>query len=217
MVLIILVAGVFPLPQHQRFRSSISVITDGGREESFTIQWPQDRLQPLADSASGPLVSAGGVVILRQGDGIGAAAEIFRLRDMAGNVVGLASRSTSRRSSREGLSIQGTDWMLLLPSRGTLFMTQANSRDVGPRVRGQNGGGERLVPAPDGSGFWTEGTHYRITAGPAPGGAGQVVAGTEEFANMQGTYEENWELAEGIADGSTSGRITLVTRVEASQ
>jgi hypothetical protein len=216
-VLTILAAGVFPLPQHQRYRSNISVVPDGGREESFTIQWPQDRVQPLGPAASGPLLSqAGGAAILRDGDGIGASAEVFRLRDSAGNVIGLASRSTSLRTAHDGASGQGTDWILLLPSRGSLFLTQANSRDVGPRTRAPDGGAASLVPAPDGPGFWADGTRLTITAGPAQGGAGQVLGGTEEFADLQGTYQENWELEEVAADGSTRGHITLVTRVEAT-
>ena len=205
------------MPQQQRYRSNISVIPDGGREESFTIQWPQDRIQPLGADSSGLLVSAGGAAILRANDRVGASAEVFRLRDMAGNVIGLASRSTSLRSARDGTPGQGTDWILLVPSRGALFMTQINSRDVEPRPRGENGKGGKFVPAPDGPGFWAEGTRLRITGGPAPGGAGQVLGGTEELADMQGTYEENWELQEVAADGSTLGRITLVTRVEAGQ
>ena len=77
--------------------------------------------------------------------------------------------------------------------------------------------GASPVPAPDAPGFWAEGSRLRITAGSAPGGAGQVLGGSEEFAGLQGTYEENWELEEVAANGSTSGHITLVTRVEAPQ
>jgi hypothetical protein len=204
-VLFIVTAGVFPLPQHQRYRSTISVIPDGGREESFTIQWPLDRIQPLDASKAA------------QGEIVGASAEVFRLRDAAGNVIGLASRSTSRRTARDGAAIQGTDWMLLLPSRGTVFMTQTNGRDVAPRANGAAGGVAKLVPAQDAPGFWAEGNRLQITAGPAPGGVGQVLGGSDEFAGMQGSYDENWELEEVSADGSTRGHITLVTRVEAAQ
>jgi hypothetical protein len=42
-----------------------------------------------------------------------------------------------------------------------------------------------------------------------------VLGGSEEFADLQGTYEETWELGEAAADGSTRGSITLVTRIEA--
>lgn len=204
MALIILLAGVFPLPANQRYRSTIAVIPDGGREEAFTIQWPQDRVQPLTGEAAG-LAAVGGAVVMGGG---GASAEVFRLRDLAGNVIGLASRSTSMRVGADAARSQGSDWTLLVPSRGTLFLTQANARDVGPQPAG-----DRLVPATDSVAFWAQATRVRVTAGPAAGGAGAVVGGTEEFAGLGGSYDETWELEEVAADGATRGRITLVTRV----
>jgi hypothetical protein len=219
-VLFILAAGVFPLPQNQRYRSTISVIPDGGREEAFVIQWPDDRIQPLDATVAAPLVRAGSAVVMleaaAEGQLVGPSAEIFRLRDVAGNVIGLASRSTSRRPTRDGAAVQGTDWMLLLPSRGTLFMTQTNSRDVAPRVRGAGGAAAVFVPAVDAPGFWAAGNRLRVTGGPGPAGEGQVVGGSEEFAGMRGTFDESWELEEVSADGSTRGQIKLVTRVEAA-
>jgi hypothetical protein len=214
MALIILAAGVFPLPENQRYRSSIAVIPDGGREETFTIQWPRDRLQPLRSPRSGALLVAGSAVVLPAEGAAGASAEIFRLRDVAGNVIGLASRSTSMRRSPDGGVSQGSDWTLLIPSRGSLFLTQANSRDVMPRPVTAGG---NLAPAQDAPAFWAEEIRLRITAGPAPGSAGQVVGGTEEFVALRGAYEESWDLEEVAADGSTRGRITLTTRVQKAE
>ncbi len=208
-MLALIAAGTFPLPEHERYRSSISVIPDGGRAETFVIQWPQDRVE--IGAAEG-LVGAGGALVIAQVSVGVASAEVFRLRDLAGNVIGLASRSTSQRMAAGGATAQGSDWMLLLPSRGALFLTQANARDVGPRAA--NG---RLVPAADAGGFWSAGNRLRITAGPAAGGAGQVTGGTEEFAGLGGSYDETWDLEEIGADGATRGRITLATRLEAKR
>ncbi len=214
MALVILVAAIYPLPLHQRYRSSISVIPDGGRAETFTMQWPQDRVQSvIAATAAGSLV-AGGASSPPLNGAPGASAEIFRLRDAAGNVIGLASRSTSMRRAREGAAGQGSDWVLVVPSRGALFLTQANSRDVTPRS-GPSGGG--LQAAEDAAAFWDGATRLQITAGPTADGAGQVVGGSEEFADMSGSYDETWQLEEAAADGSTRGRITLDTRVEAAR
>jgi hypothetical protein len=208
--LVISLAAVFPLPQNERYRSSIAVIPDGGRQESFTIQWPQDRLQPVASPAAGLVV--GGVATLLRGERGVASAEIFRVRDMSGNVVGLASRTTSMRGAEGGTAEQGSDWILLLPSRGALFMTQWNSRDVAPRAPSGT-----TTAAADDAQFWGDATRMRITAGPAPGSAGQVVGGTGEFDGMRGSYDETWELEEPGAGGATRGRITLDTRVLAEQ
>jgi hypothetical protein len=208
--LTIALAAVYPLPENERFRSSIAVIPDGGRQESFTIQWPQDRLQPAL--AASNLEVAGGAAVLRVDGAPGASAEVFRLRDMAGNVVGLASRSTSVRGAPGGVVAEGSDWVLLLPSRGAVFMTQANARDVAPRTLARGS----TVPAADDVGFWAGTTSVRISAGPAAGGAGRVVGGTGEFDGLQGSYDETWELEEaGAVDGITRGRITLDTRMQA--
>jgi hypothetical protein len=207
-VLAILVAGVYPLPQHPRLRSIINVIPDGGREETFSIRWPEDRVQPLQAGHAGPIVLAGSVAVLVGPEGVPASVEVFRLRDAAGNVVGLASRSTTNR----GGAIQGSDWVLQLPSRGSLFLTQLNSRDVLPQPRAA---GAPLGPAVDAADFWRGVAALRVTAGPAAGGAGSVAGGTEEFAGLGGSYDETWDLEQVGRDGATRGHITLTTRVEA--
>jgi hypothetical protein len=205
--LVVLLAGIYPLPQHERYRSTINVIPDGGREEVFVIEWPQDRIE-LPDAAG--LKRAGAAMVLTDERGEVASAELFRLRDVAGHVVGLASRTVSRRHEDGGRIRQGTDWMVLLPARGTMFLTQINSRDVGPQPSGA-----ALLSAPESRAFWAGAGRYRITAGPAARGAGVVTGGTGEFKDLLGDYDEDWEL-QALADGGTSrGRITLTTRVQA--
>jgi hypothetical protein len=156
-------------------------------------------------------VVAGSAAILPSANGPGASAEIFRLRDMAGNVIGLASRSTSMRRASGGTPAQGSDWVLLIPPRGALFMTQTNGRDVAPRATARG-----YLPAADDAALWISETRLRISAGPASGGAGQVVGGTGEFDGLRGTYDETWELEEVAGGGGTRGRITLETRVQAA-
>lgn len=211
-VLVIALAAIYPLPENQRFRSEIAVIPDGGRQESFTIHWPGDRVQPATAGATG-LVVAGKVTLLGAADGPGASAEIFRLRDAAGNVIGLASRSTSIRPARAGGTVHGSDWMLLVPSRGSVFMTQHDSRDVAPRLTAI---GATPVPAADDVTFWAGETQLVITAGPAGAGAGEVLGGTGEFGSLRGAYDETWELDGITPDGAMHGRITLVTRMQAA-
>jgi hypothetical protein len=208
-VVTILAAGVFPLPQHQRYRSITSVLANGGRQESFTIEWPRDRVPLTEQSPDGVLVNAGGTAILPGPGGVAASAELFRLRDASGNVVGLASRATTNETGADGKPVQSTNWMLLLPSRGSLLLRQVNTVDTTPRPRTLGGA---LAPAQDAPGFWAGGTRQRITGQPEAGSAGQVLAGTEEFDRLQGSYEEIWELTEVAADGATRGRIMLSTQ-----
>lgn len=212
-LLALLVAGLFPLPQSPRFRSAINVIPDGGREETFLIEWHQDRLRPVPAAHAPPLALAGGVVLAPGADGaVAATAEVFRLRDVSGNVIGIASRTVSARGAdiRAG---SGSQWMLLLPGRGTLFLSQVNARDITPRAVAAGG---ELLPAVDAPATWSGGKQLAVTAGPAEGGAGRVEGGTEEFDGLQGSYRETWELyEETTASGRSRGRIRLVTRLEA--
>jgi hypothetical protein len=208
-LLAVAVAGVFPLPRHERYRATTSVIPDGGRAEGFVIEWPQDRVDVGAVPG---LRKAATALVLDGGPGAIAGAEAFRLRDLAGNVVGLATRSTSARTTAAGALTRGSDWVLLLPGRGALFLTQDDSRDMTPRAAGN-----ALVPAADAADFWAGERRLRITAGPEPGGAGRVSGGTAEFSGLRGSYDEVWELDEALPTGGTRGRVTLTTRIEAEQ
>jgi hypothetical protein len=210
-LLVVFAAGLWPLPRHERYRSEISVVADGGREERFVIQWPQDRVALEAESG---MVQAGTAVALAANGVVSASVEVFRLRDIAGNVVGLASRSTSSRMLAGEGNVQGSDWILLIPSRGALFLTQRNGPDVAPRPHPARAG---LVPAADDSaGFWSRGSRQRITAAAAGGHGGRILRGTDEFEGLQGSFEETWDLEEIDADGITRGRITLATRLAAA-
>lgn len=217
-MLSVLVAGVYPLPQSQRFRSSINVVPDAGREETFVIDWQQDRIQPLRADHAGAVRASGGFSVLGGAGGMAAVAEVFRLRDVAGNVIGLASRSISPQGGPQGGQSLGqgsvSEWMLLLPSRGTLFLSQVNARDIAPRPAEQQAG--ELQPAFQRAGFWAAGPRLRISPAPDESGAGRVTGGTGEFARLSGSYEESWELDEAPAGRVPRGRILLTTRVKAA-
>jgi hypothetical protein len=202
-------SALLPLPENQRFRSTIAVVPDGGREEVFVIQWPDDRIDPLPVPAA---VSAGVGVAVNSAGSI----EVFRVRDVGGNVIGLASRSTSARPSAglaAGRLFQGSDWTLHLPARGSLFLSQWNSRDVAP-VAGPDGVPQTVAERAE---FWGEAQSLRVTAGPADNGAGRVTGGAGEFAGLAGNYEERWDRESATASGPVRGRITLTTQVEASE
>lgn len=204
-VLTVLAAAVYPLPAHLRQRSIINVVPDGGREEVFAVYWPEDRVQLLPAAGGQALEAMGAAAVLRGADGRPASVEVFRLRDAEDRVIGLASRSTTTLSA----TAQGSDWVLLVPSRGSLFLHQLNSRDVAPasRVAGAPAG-----PAAESPAFWQGRRQWRITAGPAAGGAGRITGGTGEFAGLAGNYDEVWQLEPDAGAGS-QGRIILTTRV----
>jgi len=202
-------AGFYPLPENQRVRSQIEVLANGGRQETFVIEWPADRISLPAARASDVDVATKGMVVLVNRNGGAAGAELFRLRDVRGNVIGIASRVTGRVPGQRFTSASVTNWTLLIPGRGSLLLSQENSTDVGP-VR--NGGAPgAYVAAAEFAGTWSRGTRYRITAGPAPDSRGRVIAGTAEFDRLSGDYSEIWELTELNADGTTEGKISIST------
>lgn len=205
-LLSVLTAWAFPLPQAERFRSVINVIPDGGREEVFAIDWPADRIGfELAADAPMQMRQAGGMTALIGPGGVAVAAEVFRLRDMSGNVIGLASRLLVPADGQAGRS----EWTLLLPGRGNLFLAQNNAVDIAPQAAGPNAG---LSAAADRAGFWQEQGTRRITH--TDKDAGLVISGTQEFAGLTGSYDEVWELRESTPSG-TRGRIVLTTRMQA--
>ena len=205
----LLAAGFLPLPEHPRIYSQINVVTGGGRQEDFIIRWPQDRISipetGVSDTPSGTV----GTMVLRTPSGELAGAELFRLRDVDGNVIGIASRVTARVTGQRVPSASVTNWLMLIPSRGGLLLSQENSADVGPIWTTADGG--RYVAPAERANFWSRGSRYRITAGPAREGQGKVVRGTGEFQALEGTYTEIWELEEVAADGKTEGRIAIST------
>jgi hypothetical protein len=204
--LLLLAAAVFPLPSHDRFASRIEVLTNGGRSETFLIHWPGDRVTLNGELPGAVLGSAGSIAVLPPGGQGAAAAELFRLRDVDDHVIGVATRLTARQPDAGGWVGSVSNWMLMIPSRGLLLMTQENGADVGPVRLGDD-----WVAAVDSPGFWTTGSRYRISAGPAAGGRGRVLGGSGEFAALAGDYSEVWELEELAANQRSEGTITLAT------
>ncbi|MGI9330079.1 MAG: hypothetical protein ACR2QB_05130 [Gammaproteobacteria bacterium] len=205
-VLTVALAALFPLPRHERFVSHIEALNNGGRGEEFQIRWPQDRLNLDSESTRLQLGDTAGLVVMA-GDVAGpAAVELFRLRDVQGSVIGLASRLTAPMPGRRGGMQSVSNWTLAIPSRGSLLLSQENGADMGPVRRG--GGWVAAADAPD---FWATGNRYRISAGPAPGGRGRVLKGSGEFAGLSGDYSEVWELKNSGADERSEGLIKLST------
>lgn len=214
-----LAATLWPLPQHLRFRAITSVPADGGRQEEFVIHWPEDRIARPAEKESGlPAVAAVGAAVLEDSAGRRVSAELFRLRDTEDNVIGVAARLAGTGGAIADAGRSATNWLLVIPSRGALFLAQSDVQDTTVR-QGLAEGNVMLAPAQSAA-FWTDRPRVLITA-PAPEGngpgtigpatTGKVLRGTSEFAGLSGSFTETWALEEVNADGSTCGRIQLST------
>ena len=98
--------------------SLVSVLPNGGNAETFYINLPQDRI--MAAARNGDQSSAFPSDLQWPADAAlnGAEVEVFKLRNTNGKVVGMAARLSNAKDS-SGAFLQ---WMLHLPSRGTMFV-----------------------------------------------------------------------------------------------
>ncbi len=213
---VVAVAATFwPLPQHLRYRSLITVPPDGGRQEDFVIRWPEDRIaRPGEDPAALPGAAAVGAAVLEDSAGQRASAELFRIRDTEDNVIGVASRVAGAGGAISDRGRSDSNWLLVIPSRGALFLAQSDVLDSTVRER-VSADRTVAVPPAQSATFWTDGPRFRVTANlSTPAGSrstGRVLRGTSEFAGLKGSFTETWNLEEVNADGSTRGRIVLST------
>lgn len=210
-----LAVGLWSRPVQPRLPSQIAVMPDGGRQEEFLIRWPDDRIaRPGEDPGGLPPGAAAGAAVLEDSAGRRAAAELFRLRDSQGNVIGVASRLSGTGGAVADRGRSASNWLLLIPSRGALFLAQNDVVDTTPQGRFISGGPLTLPPVQTAT-FWNDRSRVRITAqAPGPEGSrssGRVLRGTEEFAGLQGSYTETWLLDAALDDGSARGRIVLAT------
>ncbi len=214
LLVVAVTATVWPMPTHLRYRSLISVAPDDGRQEDFVIRWPEDRIPRLGEVGSAPPAAAVGAAALEDTAGSRVSAEMFRLRDTDDNVIGVASRLAGTGAAIADPGRSASSWLIVIPSRGALFLIQTDAFDATIREQPTADGTMAFAPA-QAARFWTDRSRFRVTA-TTPGTirsstTGQVLRGTSEFAGLTGSFTETWELEEVSADASTRGRIVLST------
>lgn len=184
-------AGWYPFVDPVRFASESGVARNGGRTESFHIQIPEDRVLGAATAgAAAPSVPTGLSLPEAAGDG---AVEIYRLRNASGKVIGLASRVRGGDGAY-------TDWTLMLPARGALFLTAAGP-EVSPHATAMatataGAAGDPAAQSPTSPMF-------RIL--------GDVAGGSGEFAGFFGSFSEEWDVSGRDAEGRLVGDIEILT------
>lgn len=114
-------AYLLPAVDQRREASVITVQPNGGSREAFYVHLPDDRM--LAGGNGVPAAVPAGLewpVALAS-----ARAELFKLRNEGGAVIGVASRVSGPAPGSAGL----VEWALHLPARGTLYLSLEPGRD----------------------------------------------------------------------------------------
>jgi hypothetical protein len=184
-LLTLVAANFYPFADTPRLRSGATVVANGGRAEAFFVRLPEDRLGAPRSAATAEFPRA--AFAAAGEDKI--VAELFRIRDVDGRVIGLASRLDGKVAGREGRPFQVADWMVVIPSRGALFMSRGS------------------LPA-DASQAISSGR-----MGLDPKTSGIVVKGTAEFAGLTGFYAERTDVEKIDDAGVIHGVLTLDTRL----
>ena len=185
-LLALLAARLYPLHDVKRLQTDAAVLANGGREEVFQIRLPDDRLGSPRAAAVAPFPQQ---AFAREGTE-NILAELFRVRNSAGRVVGLASRMSGNVAINKLRARENVDWMLMIPGRGALLMsTQGMSAN-----RGKSYPFDYL--------------------GLDPARSGKLLEGTWEFAGLTGFFLEETEVKGVDESGQTVGLLKLITRMQ---
>ena len=173
-------AGAYFAPwfEFPRFRSAATVVQNGGRLEQFEVRLPADRI--------------GAGVIVPSGTESGSL-EHFKLRDVEGNVIGLAVRHSLPLADGGAIS-----WLLTIPSRGSIAFTASTpaGRSLEARVAASG-----LVA----------GANSEPEISIDLGSPASSVATTGEFAKIDFELVETWVIAGLEDDGAIRGTLRLST------
>ena len=190
-------AHFVPWMGYTRLPSQTEVVATGGRAEQFLIRLPVDRIEATGAAAS-PLraPAAAAVALPSELATQPLLVEHFKVRDAAGNVIGLAARHWSS----DGRAV-GTAWSVLIPSRGALLLTAPGEAKTAVDAALQKAG-YRPGSA------WSGSLAVELTPREA---GGELAAGSEEFEHLDGSYKEVWNLTGVSETGELRGTIELDT------
>ena len=196
-------AHVYPWVDHERLPSRTTVVANGGRAERFVIHLPADRIHAAGAPSAGSRAAAApaGGALPAELAASPVLAEHFKVRDVDGQVIGVAARHWS---GVDGAS--GAAWALLIPGRGALLLSGA-AEPAGRIDAALRGAGHVAGSA------WSGELTVALASGDAPG---RVVGGSDEFDGLVGTYSETWKITGVSADGELRGTVELDTVTQRS-
>lgn len=197
-------ARFYPWVDHPRAASRTIVLHNGGRVENFMIRFPVDRIASTGTADMGlrarnfPV----GVEFPEALVNESILVEHFKLRDVQGDVIGLAVRHSSVTGGEAA-----TAWALTIPSRGTMHLMGAADPGILDRELAAAG---RIAGV-----AWSGALDLSI--GSEEAGSGRIIGGSQEFAGLGGTYAESWAISGVSQAGDLRGTIELHTIARSSE
>jgi hypothetical protein len=174
-----------------------SVRSDGLIQENFIFRTATDSIAAThsGDLPLPPLPQS--IALLSEQANRGAFVLLTKIRNERNEIVGFAVESESVLEGSNlvrGVLETRTDWTLVIPSRGSIFLTQIES--VGELSK-------QVMPTVITGGTWKKTVAVITTSGPQPNGAGRIVGGSGEFEGISGEFVEfnqirRWSVREGI-------------------
>lgn len=191
------VAYLLPGLGYERYPSRTNMIINGGRAEQFVVRLPADRIY-AAGRVGGPAGAASPVAepwpdVLGLPHSAGARVEHYKLRDVDGNVIGMAVRHSAPGTAGPELA-----WMLTIPSRGSVVFA------------GDDSGANAVEDALAGRG-WQSGEEFDASVSITRVAQLGSVQSVGEFSGLGLDLVETWEVTGVDSEGELRGTIRLDT------
>ena len=190
-------ARYYPWVEHSRLVSKTAVVANGGRSERFMIRLPADRIGTLGTESAGLIsVSPTTLKLPTVFDEHAALLEHFKLRNVDGNVIGVAIRHWTDTADEPAKA-----WALVIPGRGSLMMSMRasplNSIETALSNTGYIAGSE-----------WNGELSIDLIGDENPV---ETVANSAEFDGLNMQLTETWNITGVSASGELRGTIALDT------
>ncbi len=128
---------------------------------------------------------------------------LMKVRDAEHTVIGFGVEleTMDGGTTEEGLTIVNTDWIVVIPGRGTLYLFhQEDNRDLVNQI---------IKPVTESGEDWTGALDSVSTMGPRPDGRGVIKGGTGEFDSYSGAWVEIHHTTEYRADHHLESDVQL--------
>lgn len=197
LVAVIAAGYLLPWVAYERYPSRTNMIINGGRAEQFVVRLPVDRIYAAGrvdgQNAAASPVSDPWPDVLGLPHIAAARIEHYKLRDVDGNVIGLAARHATQGSDGAELA-----WVLTIPSRGSVVFA-----GVEPALD--------TVEAVLAAQRWRVGEELDSSVSIPRVARLESVDTDGEFSGLELELVETWEVTGVDTDGELRGTILLAT------